>query len=498
MIKKLGFRGVLATDERRLVLLIGLSVMIGLIACVTSSPEAIEESIIPNAVQPSVKQTDNIKPTRQDQPGGEETKTNSDKTGKIKLSLEQCLQVALDNNRQLLISKEERLKAKGKMQEADALRYPNLSANLSYNRVDKVTTFSPGAGVPSIEIGSLNNYNAEVVLKQTLYQGGRIDAMIESAKLGKQLAEMQFLDTKEFIVFHVTKSYYDVLLSQETLGINQKSLANAIANLDNVKLLNQQGVASNYKVLRAEVQVSNIRTLVLQSESNLRLTKLDLLRAMGIPTDDDSSDIELSDQLNYKDQSADFRQSLDTAFQMRADLSRAKLMIEMQRKNITVAKSNLRPDLSLFANGGKEKPSRFEFGENQWGDYWVAGAMVSFPLFEGDRTMGKVIQERAILNQYQITLKDTEEKIRYEVKQAFLSLNDAEELINSQKENVKQAEEGLRLADIGFKNGVNTQLEVLDTQLALDVARKNYLSAIYSYNLAQLMMQKAMGVLRNK
>jgi outer membrane protein TolC len=116
----------------------------------------------------------------------------------------------------------------------------------------------------------------------------------------------------------------------------------------------------------------------------------------------------------------------------------------------------------------------------------------------GGRTRGKVIEERATLNQYEIALKDTEEKIRYEVRQAFLSLKDAEELINSQKENVKQAEEGLRLANIGFQNGVNTQLEVLDTQLALDVARKNYLSAIYSYNLAQLMMQKAMGVLRNK
>lgn len=475
----------------RAILIIGLFVITALISCVTppDTSVGIEEKITPDITATPPVQPDTAT---------EKPNMNHGKAEKIKLSIDQCIRVALDNNRQLLMSKEERSKANGRAKQANALRYPNLNANISYNRVEKVTTFSPGGGAPDITIGSLHNYDAHLAFNQTLYQGGRVDALIDSAKLGKQLAEMEFLDTKEFIIFQTAKSYDDVLLGQETLNINRKSLENAIANLNNAKLLNQQGVASNYEVLRAEVQVSNSRTLVLQSESSLRLAKLDLLRIMGVPTDDENAEIELSDQLSYNNQPADFKQSLDVAFQMRPDLNKSKLLIDIQKKNITVAKADLRPDLSVFAKSGEEKPSRFDFGKVAWGGYWVAGAMISFPIFEGGRTRGKVIEERATLNQYEIALKDTEEKIRYEVRQAFLFLKDAEELINSQKENVKQAEEGLRLANIGFQNGVNTQLEVLDTQLALDLARKNYLSAIYSYNLAQLMMQKAMGVLRNK
>jgi len=431
-------------------------------------------------------------------PAGVEESAGTAKMENARLSLARCIQIALENNRQLLIAEEGRVKAKGRVTESMSQCYPNLTANLSYRRVDQVTDFSASALTPKITIGSLDNYSAEASLKQTIYQGGRVNAMIESAQLGQQLAEMQFRDAKEAVIFLVTKAYDDVLLSQETLNINQKSLVNAQEHLNNVRLSHQQGVASNYELLRAEVQVTNLKAVVIQSESNLHLAKLSLLRAMGAPVEDGSVTIELTDPLTPTIQSVNLAQALETAFQLRPDLQQARLAVEMQKKNITIAKSDLRPNISLLAATGEEKPSRYGFGENVWGDYWNAGIAISFPLFEGGRVRGQVIQERATLHQNEISLDDTAERVRYEVKQAVLSLNDTAELIKSQSENVRQAEEGLRLVDLGFKNGVNTQLEVLDTQVSLDVARKNYLTAVYNYNLAHLMLEKSMGVLENK
>jgi len=415
---------------------------------------------------------------------------------KLKLSLSQCLKLTLDNNRQILISREEKEKAKGRLKEAQSLKYPHVSANLSYTRPDKVAEFDVG-GV-KIETGTLNNYKAEASINQSLYQGGRINASIKSAQIGEELADTQIANTEEEIILLATKSYYDVLLSQEVVSINRKGLENVQEHFKNVKLLNKEGVASNYEVLRAGVQVSNTKTLLIQSESALRLSKLSLLRIMGAPTDDESGEIELSDQLIYAPKEIDSVKALDTAFQMRKDLKQAKLLLDLQRKNLTITKSALRPSLSLIAGIGEEKPSRYSFGLIEWGSYWNATLLLAFPIFEGGQTRGRLVQEKATLSQYQIALRDAEERTHYEIREAILSINDAAELIISQQENVKQAEEGLRLAELGFKNGVNTQLEVMDTQVALDIARKNYLSAIYSYNMAQLMLERAMGVLGNK
>ena len=355
-------------------------------------------------------------------------------------------------------------------------------------------------------IGDLNTYKSEASLKQTLYQGGKIAATNESAKLNRQLAELQFIDTEEFVIFQTAKSYDEVLLNREILDVNRKSLATASAHRDNVKALNQQGMASDYELLRAEVQVSNLKTFVLQSESNLKLSGLNLLKTMGWPTGDHplsayggTSEVELTDQLHYAPISPDginFQNVLETAFRQRADLKQAQLTIDIQQKNIAITRSSLLPNLALSFNTGYEKPSRKDFGVVDWGDYWNAGATVSFPLFEGGLTRSKLIQEKSILQQHQVTLRETEEKIRYEVRQAVLLLKDAEELLVAQKENVTQAEEGSRLAELGFKNGVNTQLEVMDAQMALDLARKNYMAAVYQYHLADLMFKKAIGGLK--
>lgn len=420
--------------------------------------------------------------------------TNPLSDGKIRLSLEQCIQVALDNNRPLAISRAGRQKARGRVKEVNSMRYPQLTGSLSYTRLDEVTEFNMGGKVTTI--GSQDNYKAEASARQILYQGGKVTTLIDSAKLGEELADAQFADTEEMVIFLVARAYYDVLLAEATLKVDQKSLETTTAHRDNVKSMNQQGMASNYELLRAEVQVSNLKSLEIQSESNRKLARLNLLRVIGAPTENNSTEVELTDNLTYKAIETNEEQLLETAFKMRPDLKQAQLMVDIQRKSIKIAKADLRPTVSLFASAGEESPSRKVFGAVDWGDYWNAGVTISFPIFEAGRTRARVSQEKATLHQYQIALEDTEEKARYEIRQAILTLKDTEELINSQEQNVKQAEEGLRLAELGYRNGVNTQVEVMDAQTARDMARKNYLYALYQYNVARLMLNKATGVLR--
>lgn len=162
-----------------------------------------------------------------------------------------------------------------------------------------------------------------------------------------------------------------------------------------------------------------------------------------------------------------------------------------------LARAEARPTVTLFGTWGSAKPYQMSM-ENGWENYWNAGATLSFPLFEGWRIKGKIIQEKAALRQVKLVQRDAEEKVKLEVKQALLNLKDADELVKSQAENVKQAEEGLRLAQLGYEQGVHTQLEVLDTQLALDSARKNYAEALYAHILAKVMLERATGRLAQR
>ncbi|MBI4712593.1 MAG: TolC family protein [Planctomycetes bacterium] len=413
------------------------------------------------------------------------------KTGK-RLSLEECLQIAAQNNRQALIMDEAANQADAKLAEAQSRLYPSINGNLTYRRVDEVTSFEPVPGMGKVTIGSLDNYAAEVSVKESLYMGGRIRSGIRSAQLGKLTQSTQKEDLMRNLNFLVKKSYYDVLLNDETANVNLKTEEVVKAHLDDVTKQNREGLASNYDVLRAQVQLSNVRTLRIQNQSTLQKSKLALVSILGLPLEE-SDNLFLTDKLIYKEILPNASDIEGAAFANRPDLRSAQVRIDLQKEMVKMAKAENLPTASLSWSYGEEKPSRKVFGGVEWGNYWNLVAVVAIPVFEGGRVRAKVRQENSALQQAEMSLNDLREKIRLELTHALLGLRDAFALINSQKDSVKQAEEGLRLVEIGYKNGVNTQLEVMDAQMALDTASKNYIQAIYMYNIARANLEAVIG-----
>jgi outer membrane protein TolC len=436
---------------------------------------------------------------RPDVPSGLLTNDNIDtRVAKpISLSLHESISIALKNNRQILITQEGKNRAKGQLKEANAQLYPWLTANASYRRIDEVTKFS--ADGLSITIGALNNYRTELSLQQPLYTGGRIHSGIKLAQLGIQYTDEDFRNAEESVIFLTTKAYYDILLAREMMETDRRSLEVTQAHLDDVTKKHTRGVVSNYDLLRAKVQVANINALYLKSVNSLHLARTYFINILGLPLEQDEDHLELTDKFVYEPTEAQIEEKVLTeAFQNRSDIAQVRLRVEMQKQNLALARAEAGPTLALFGNWGGEQPSQKVFGEDVWKDYWSTGATLSLPLFEGWRIKGRVIQEKSVLRQAQLSQRDIEEKVRLEVRQSLLNLKDAEELVKSQQENVKQAEEGLRLAQLGYEQGVYTQLEVMDAQMALDSARKNMAEALYAHMLAKVMLRKAMGKLSQR
>jgi outer membrane protein len=188
-------------------------------------------------------------------------------------------------------------------------------------------------------------------------------------------------------------------------------------------------------------------------------------------------------------------QAVETAYRNRPDLLGREFDIKRQRELLKIAHSQYYPMVSGYYSNTWAKPDPHSMMQIEWGHAWQAGVTASIPIFDGFAREGGLVEQKARLKQGQIDLIDAEETTIFELTKAQLSIENAAEFIESQRLNLNKAQEGLRLAEVGYKEGTNTQVELIDAQAALTTARANHYQAIYSHIIAKLDFQKAMGTL---
>ncbi len=422
--------------------------------------------------------------------GGQPSASEESAAASLSLSIEDSVKIALKANPLVQVAREQRNVARGKVTEATADAFPNLMFSGSYTWLERVpsATFEGR----TFTLGEQGQYLTSVNLVQSLYRAGRTAAGIRAAKLYRVLAEEQLKNTEQDIAFGAEKAYYDVLVNAEFYAVSEDALKLAESHQTDVKKKHGQGAVSDYDLLRATIEVSNMRAKMIQARNALNLSRTAFLKTLSLPL---TTEFDLTDKLGYQPAEAEMEASLAVALIQRPDIKQADLQIEMQKESVRATKADLYPTVSAVGTWEGGNASRFSFGGTEWEQGWYAGVMVSFPLFEGMRTKGRLVQERAKLRQYELQKQELLQSVELEVKQAILSLEDATEFVESQKENVRQAEEGLRLANVRYDNEMATELDVLDARLALTQARNNYAQAVYSHMLARLSLRKAMGVI---
>jgi outer membrane protein TolC len=240
------------------------------------------------------------------------------------------------------------------------------------------------------------------------------------------------------------------------------------------------------------VELSNFQADLIRNRNAINIAKTQLLKVMGVSQD---SDFNLSDELLYVSLEMTMEKAVETAFQSRPDLFSREFDIKYQKELLKISRSRYWPVVSGYYDNTWSKPDPHNTMDIEWGYLWQAGVMATIPLFDGLSREGEVVAQKARVRQAQIDLVDAEETALFELTTALLSIADAVEFVESQRMNQIRAEEGLRLAEVGYKQGTNTQVEMIDAQAALTTASVNYYQAIYSHIIAKLDLQKAMGTL---
>jgi outer membrane protein len=411
------------------------------------------------------------------------------------MTLEDCVSEALAANPDVLDAKEAISKAAGGVTEARSGYLPNLALQGSYNFLEKTQTVDfpdPLTGrTQQFKLDFTRDYVFQLVASQPLYTGGRLANSYRIADRSRGLAEADLSRVKSQITLDVVQAFYGLLLAREAVGVAQEAVDTAEEFLRVVKAQYQTGEASSFEVMRAEVEVSNLQPALIAAKNGVALSELGLKKAMGVGQD---ADVEFTGSFEVHDFDMTLAEALAVALSKRAELETLKYQKQIAEASIGLAKSGRLPSLSLDVNYNVST-DQITLDSDKIEDTYNGYITLSLPLFDGLRTKSQISQAMTDLRRVGIAKTNLEEAIEIEVRGAFLDIEAARELLKSQEKNVGMAEEGLKIANDRYLQGYATNLEVLDSQLALTTARKNKLQAVHDLNLAIARLKKAMGTL---
>jgi outer membrane protein TolC len=438
-----------------------------------------------------------------------------------KLSLEEAVQIAIQQNPNVLNAEQEIERNLGLVIEVRAQALPQLGVTSSYTQQDQRLVTAPtvaGTVLPnpvgifppaqaaviqalegnnstssSSRYGQEKNWDVSFEVKQLLYSGGQVGAALKAARTTRDAALYTLRDTVDATINSVRLEFYQVLLDRALINVQEENLKQAKGDLKDQQDRFDAGTVPKYNVLRAEVEVANVLPQLIQAHNDYKIAQLQLAKLLGMNyagagAGDDTIDA-LGDLTVLPN-----NLTLDAALTF-AKASRASL--KAQRENILTYVANIKVQLAgylptLSANAGykfENSPFSRHFEEEVHG--WFFGVTGSWNIFDGGATYGRVKQAKAQLEEQRIAYFDAVRQVELDVQDAYSSLQEAKQLIQSQQKNVQTAEEALRLAQERFRAGAGTQLDVLDARVALVQARTNELQARYNYNVALANLDRA-------
>ena len=406
------------------------------------------------------------------------------------LSLEEAVRLALRYNTLLQAAIQEKGLAKGRLFESYSEALPRVDLSAGYTRLDQVYTMD--LGTESFAVGDLDNYSYQVTITQPLFKGGKMFVAQRAARLYSCLTDENIRGVVENVVFAAAKAYYDTVLAERLIGVQEAALESAQAHLESVSAREREGVATEFDVLRARVEVSIVEAGLIEQKNRRDVAGAALLRAAGVSQ---RSEVELVTDLGFHPGAPSFEDAVRSAFERRPDIYTAAIELDLQNEALKVAYTDYLPHLEAYYWRLWAKPDPHEGSKINWGDQWQAGLALTWPLFDGLAREGNVLREKALLRQKEIGLTDAEEQAILEVRTALLELQNAREFCESQQQNLTQAQRALELAEARYRAQVSTEIEVLDARTAVTRARGLYYQALHRHTVGKIALQKAMGLI---
>jgi outer membrane protein TolC len=390
-------------------------------------------------------------------------------------SLQDCIEIALKKNPEILASKQQVEKSYFKIGEAKSGYLPEIELSLGYQRsyqeAQKLQEYS-------------KNYSGQIVLTQTLFDFGRTSLKVDIQKILFDSSIWQDKDTKINTVYTVKEAYFNLLKAKKQRKTAQEVLKQAQRHLDLAKGFYEVGLKPKIEVTKAEVELSNAKLAVISAEKLVRQALLNLKIAMG---DVYMPDFDIKEE-DYALRKLDENDAIKVALEKNPQLQSVKFNRQASEISEDLVKKEYFPTLT---GTGRYGYSGEDFPLNRG---WSLLFQINFPLFSGWSTTYKLKQAKADVAYYSYKEESIKQQITSQIKNLFVQLKEASQRIETLKEALRQAKENLDLAMARYEVGIGSSIEVVDAIVLYEQINTQYWQAIYDYNVTYASIEKIVGM----
>lgn len=353
---------------------------------------------------------------------------------------------------------------------------------------------NPFASLSRLPFGQANQYNVGLSFSQSLFSGGRVSAQNEVAAATARSSGIELTAQRAQIILDVTQAYYDAALADRLVSITDASFTQTESVLQQVQLNKKIGNVSEFELLRAQVTRDNQRPQVIQRRSDREVAYLRLKQLLNIPLEQSltlTTSIEDTSGLPAGIQMAGLRitsyAAPDTVASDRAAVRQAGEAVRAQQDLLKIARSQRLPSLSLTSNyGAVAYPTNGIPGRSDFRTNWTVGVATSIPIFTGGRIRGDEMVAQANLAESRARLQQVREFASLDARVAINALNQAASAWEASRGTSEQATKAYTIAEVRYREGISTQLELNDSRILLEQSNANRALAARNLQIARM------------
>jgi outer membrane protein TolC len=437
------------------------------------------------------------------------------------ISLSESLELAQQNNKALLMAREDIFKADQTYYDVRGNLLPQLTLQSGYQLS---TTYLPDSSLPpasdiSSGLDSLATDNdhylggaldyivnsmvpsspikegslgVQLQFQQVLFLGGKLINGIRAVDRYRSIQRLRYDLVEQDVVLTTTELFYQCLLAGKLLQVQEEGLQTARLHLNRVEAFQTEGQVSEFDLLRARLEVAKLEPQVLQARNTYQLACAAFRKQIG---SDDESVVPEGEFILPAAFEISLEDALAQGVENRIELELADINTQVMQIKYNAEKGNYLPNVALQANAALYTAAdSYGIEADDFGTSYSIGIGIQIPLFTGFSNTAKRNLAKHDYLQSRLMQQDYEEMIRLQIRQDYQKLQYALDNYRVQTENIRLAERSLQLAQVRYDNQVGIQLEVFDAQTMLSAIKLQYFQAVYEVVSAQRNLQKSIGM----
>jgi len=348
--------------------------------------------------------------------------------------------------------------------------------------------------VDAFDTDTRNMWSGSIMALQPIYMGGSITAMNRMAKINEKMQSNSADSRRQAVIYDVDKTYWQVVSLKHKKRLAESFLAVVKKLEDDVQKMIAEGVATKSDGLSVSVKVNEAEMIVQKVDDGLTLSKMLLCQMIGLPMNEP---VMLADEDKEELTVVAVQPKLDVeqAIENRPELKILDNTVDLTRQTTKLLRAGNMPMVAAMGGYIVSNPSLINGFEKKFRGMWNVGVVARVPLWNWGDVMYKVRASKGATAIAQLELDEAREKIELQVNQNTFHVNEANKRLLMAQSSVAKADENLRMANLGFSEGVITPTTVMEAQTAWLQAKSQLIDAQIDVKLTQVELQKSLGTL---